>query len=102
MPRILYWSQVYSENDKIIPVFFFHPDLEFLSHIREFGDRNVPIYIHGTEIYDGPRRVVIDSPTQMGSCPMDCNPHQPVLAAFLPVCFTIYPPSPGSFTLMDA
>jgi hypothetical protein len=33
MVPILYWAQVYSVDDTLIPVFFFHPTMEILSFL---------------------------------------------------------------------
>jgi hypothetical protein len=100
MVPILYWAQVYSVDDTLIPVFFFHPTMEILSFLRQTGYYNVPLRIQGTRgLYDGIHYVSIDNPTKLGRCPPNYNPDQPVLAAFLNVPFTLYPPSSGTFSI---
>lgn len=94
MVPILYWAQVYSVDDTLIPVFFFHPTVEVLSFLRQRGYYNVPVTIRGTGgLYDGPRFVSIDNPTTVGRCPPNYNRDRPVLAAFLDTPFTLYPVS---------
>ena len=97
---ISYWAQVYSQDDSLVPVFFFHPTLDFLSFLHQRGHSNVPIEVRGTNgLYDGRYFVTIDNPTRMGSCPSDYNHQKPLLAAFLNTPFTLYPISNGSFSL---
>ena len=93
MVPILYWAQVYSVENTLIPVFFFHPTMEIMSYLRETGNYlHVPIRIEGTRgLYDGVHYVTIDNPTTLGRCPPNYNPEKPILAAFLTVPFTIYP-----------
>jgi hypothetical protein len=92
MVSILYWAQVYSVDDTLIPVFFFHPTMEVLSFLRQRGNYNIPIQIQGTHgLYDGLHYVSIDNPTTLGRCPPNYNHDKPILAAFLNVPFTLYP-----------
>lgn len=99
---IQYWSQVTNPNQDLIPVFFFHPTIEFLSWIRQKGPYQIPIYIEGTNgLYDGRHLVTLDDVTRLGSCAPDYSHGKPLLALFLPhTSFTIYPPCPGTFRLL--
>jgi hypothetical protein len=100
MVSILYWAQVYSVDDTLIPVFFFHPTVDILSFLRQTGYVNVPIRIEGTRgLYDGVHYARIDNPTTIGRCPPNYNPDRPVLAAFLETPFTMYPVSPGHVSI---
>lgn len=98
MVPILYWAQVYSVDDTLIPVFFFHPTMDILSYLRQRGNYNIPIRVEGTNgLYDGLHYITVDNPTTLGRCPPNYNHEKPVLAAFLDVPFTIYPTGKTSF-----
>jgi len=99
--EIIRWNQVYSQTGTLIPVFFFEPDLSFLSYIHENGYMNVPIAIQGTDgLYDGVWYGTVDSPTRLGSCPPDYNSTKPILTMFIDTPFTIYPPQNGIFEIV--
>lgn len=103
MVSILYWAQVSSVDDTLIPVFFFHPTMDVLSFLRQRGNYNVPLYIQGTGgLYDGLHFVTIDNPTTLGRCPPNYNRDRPVLAAFLDTPFTIYPTGHHSSFFINA
>lgn len=43
-----------------VPVFYFIPNYEFVSYVRINGTQHIPVFIEGTDIYDGSHWVRVD------------------------------------------
>ena len=103
---ILQWKQIYSQEDQLIPVFFFTPTLEFLNITRQYPESyfHIPIYIEGTNhLYDGIVYGIADRITTVGECRSNFDNSLLIYSISLPsVSFTLYPVNNGHFRLMYA
>jgi len=105
---IIEWKQIYSNDDTIVPIFFFEPTLEILTLLRSNGGPSnrcwtFNILISGTNgLYDGISRGIIDQVVNHTGCLPDYADHpSPLYSISLPdVSFTLYPSKNGYFQIL--
>lgn len=101
MINILYWSQISSQENTTIPIFFFYPTLDFLNFINQFGSSDIPIYITGNDLYSGLCYGCCDKTAPLGNCLYDQPSFDKQTYVFYITNrdFTAYPQNAGSFEI---
>jgi hypothetical protein len=93
--NILQWKEI-KNGDTLYPIFFFQPNLSFLTYVRSYGFRNIPISIMHTHEYDGHYMVDIEVTTSTG-----CRQRNRTYSAVLPRNFTVIPPKNGQVSILE-